>query len=98
MNHLFIDSTSDPFAADIPHHRSRFAADISHHRSYWTEHILRNLNKRLEDSHFQNINIDDAKKMLFRHVDETIFRNREFFFIWVFFHEHSQITGLQGKG
>ena len=34
-------------------------------------------NTRLEDSHLQNINIADARKLFFRHVDEVIFRNRE---------------------
>ena len=23
---------------------------------------------------------------------------KEFFYVWAFFHEHSQVTGLQGKG
>ena len=32
---------------------------------------------QLEDSHLQNINIADARKLFFRHVDEVIFRNRE---------------------
>ena len=32
---------------------------------------------RLEDSHLQNINIADARKLLFRYVDEVIFRNRK---------------------
>ena len=27
-----------------------------------------------------------------------LFKQKTFFSIWVFFHEHSQITGLQGKG
>ena len=39
--------------------------------------VLRNLNNRLEDSHLQNINIDDARKLFFCHEDEGLFRNRE---------------------
>ena len=61
-----VDSTTDPFAADI-----------LYHESCWTEPVLCNLNNRLEDSHLQNINTDDARKLFFRHVDEVIFRNRE---------------------
>ena len=61
-----VDSTADPSAADI-----------LYRKSCWTEHVLRNLNNRLEGSHLQNTNIDDAMKLFFRHVDEVIFRNRE---------------------
>ena len=35
------------------------------------------LNNQLEDSHLQNISIDNARKLFFHHVDEVIFRNRE---------------------
>ena len=87
MNHLFTDSTPD-----------RFATDISYHRSCWTEHVLRNLNKRLEDSHSQNINIDDARKMFFRHVDEVIFRNREFFLSGFLFTNIHESQGCRGRG
>ena len=38
-----------------------FAANILYHKSCWTGHVLLNLNNRLEDSHLQNINIDDAR-------------------------------------
>ena len=61
-----VDSTPDPFAADI-----------RYHKSCWTEHVHRNMNDQLEDCHLQNINIDDARKLFFRHVDEVIFKNRE---------------------
>ena len=61
-----VDSTPDPFAADI-----------RYHKSCWTEHVLRNMNDQLEDFHLRNINIDDARKSFFRHVDEVIFKNRE---------------------
>ena len=62
----FVDSIPDPFAVDILYQKLR-----------WTEHVLRNLNNRLEDCHLQNINIDSARKLFLRHVDEVIFRNRE---------------------
>ena len=42
-----------------------------------TGHVFHNLNNQLENSHLQNINIDDARKLFFLHVDEVIFRNRE---------------------
>ena len=61
-----VDSTPDPFAADI-----------LYHKSCWIEHVLHNLNNQLKDSHLQNINIDHARKLFFRHVDEVMFRNRE---------------------
>ena len=41
------------------------------------KHVLCNLNKRLENSHIQNINLDDPRKLLFRHMDEVTLRNRE---------------------
>ena len=47
----FVDSIPDPFAVDILYQKLR-----------WTEHVLRNLNNRLEDGHLQNINIDSARK------------------------------------
>ena len=61
-----MDSTPDPFAADI-----------LYHKSCWIEHVLHNLNNQLKDSHLQNINIDHARKLFFHHVVEVIFRNRE---------------------
>ena len=38
-----VTSTLDPFAADI-----------LYHKLCWTEHVLRNLNNQLEDSHLRN--------------------------------------------
>ena len=61
-----VDSTPDPFTTDI-----------LCHKSCWTEHILRKLNNRLEDSPLQNTNIDDAKELFCLHVDEVVFKNRE---------------------
>ena len=63
-----IDSTHDPFAEDMLYHVGQM---IGH------EYVLHNLNKRLEDSHLQNVNIDNVRKLFFCHVDELIFRNRE---------------------
>ena len=34
----------------------------------------------------------------FLHMDKHEFEFNFFFSIWVFFHDHSRITGLQGKG
>ena len=63
---ILVDSTSDPFAEDI-----------RYHHSCWTEYVLRNLDKPLTECHLQSINIDDARKLFFRHVDKVIFENRE---------------------
>ena len=61
-----VDSTPDPFAADI-----------LYRKSCYTEHVHCNLNNRLEDSHLQNINIDDGRKLFFHYVNKVIFRNTE---------------------
>ena len=61
-----VDSTPDPFATDI-----------LCHKSCWTEHVLRKLNNLLEGSPLQNIKIDDARELFFRHVDGVVFKNRE---------------------
>ena len=51
--------------------------------------------KRLRHSHLNNV--------IFSYLNFDSMRNRFFFFlfffsIWIFFHEHSRITELQGKG
>ena len=61
-----VDSTLDPFATGI-----------RYHRSCWNEHIFNNKNDQLGNIHLQDINIDDARKLFFRHVDEVIFKKRE---------------------
>ena len=58
--------------------RDPFAADVLYHKSCWTEHVLHNLNNQLKkDSHLQNTKIDDARKLLFCHVDEVILEKLE---------------------
>ena len=57
-----VDSTPDPFAADI-----------LYHHSCWTNYIL----NQYGDTHIQNVNLDDARKLFFKHVDEVIFQQRE---------------------
>ena len=65
ITYLF-DSLQDPFAADILYYKPRRTGSNT---------LFCNLNKQLEDFHLQNINIDDARKLFFRHVDEVMFRN-----------------------
>ena len=60
-----IDSTTDPFAADI-----------LYHASCWTKYVLNTANAGL-DTDLHDVNLDDGRKLFFRHVDDVIFKKRE---------------------
>lgn len=65
LNQL-IETTTDPFAADI-----------LYHKTCWDKYIS---NKPLTDGdklHLQNVSLSEARSLFFRHVDEVIFKQHE---------------------
>ena len=61
-----IETTTDPFAADI-----------LYHKACWNKYISY---KQLTDSdklHLQNVSLSEARSLFFRHIDEVIFKQHE---------------------
>ena len=78
-----IDSTPDPFAADI-----------LYHNLCWLKYALMRNNE--ENYHTQNINIDDARNLFFGHVDKVLFQEREIRSLQSLLSDYKLIVGDYG--
>ena len=61
-----IETTTDPFAADI-----------MYHKKCWDKYISNSSLKDSDPLHLQNVSKSDARNLFYRHVDEVIFEQHE---------------------
>ena len=71
------------------------AADISYHEKCWTRYVLPTVMFGL-DAHLHDINLDDGRRLFFRHVDEVIFKKKEIRALQWLLSEYKLIIGDYG--